>query len=59
MLGIVPALGRGFTGDDTRPGRDNVVLLSDGFWRRRFAAYRSSSDARSSSTARRAQSEPR
>ena len=38
MLGIEPALGRGFTDDDTRPGRDDVVLLSDGFWRRRFDA---------------------
>ena len=36
MLGIEPALGRGFTSDDMVKGRDNVVLLTDGFWRRRF-----------------------
>jgi len=38
MLGIQPALGRGFGVEDTRPGRDTVVVLSDGFWRRRFGA---------------------
>jgi putative ABC transport system permease protein len=38
MLGVEPALGRGFTDEDARPGRDTVVLLSDGFWRRQFAA---------------------
>ncbi|HWW82429.1 MAG TPA: ABC transporter permease [Vicinamibacterales bacterium] len=38
VLGIEPAVGRGFTNDDTRPGRGRVVLLSDGFWRRQFAA---------------------
>jgi predicted permease len=38
MLGVVPALGRGFTVRDTEPGRDNVVLLTDGFWRRQFGA---------------------
>ena len=34
MLGIDAAIGRGFTDDDARPGRNDVVLLSDGFWRR-------------------------
>jgi putative ABC transport system permease protein len=38
MLGVEPALGRGFTDEDTQPSRDAVVLLSDGFWRRQFAA---------------------
>src|SRR5438034_1383677 len=38
MLGVEPALGRGFTGEDAQPGRDAVVLLSNGFWRRQFAA---------------------
>ena len=38
MLGVDPALGRAFTGDDARPGRDTVVLLSQGFWRRQFGA---------------------
>jgi putative ABC transport system permease protein len=38
MLGIEPALGRGFSAEDMRPGSDTSVLLTDGFWRRRFAA---------------------
>jgi predicted permease len=38
MLGVEPALGRGFSGDDAEPGGDAVVVLSDGFWRRQFAA---------------------
>lgn len=38
MLGVEPTIGRGFTTEDTRPGRDAVVLLSHGFWRRQFAA---------------------
>ena len=38
MLGVQPSLGRGFTDNDARPGRDDVVLLSDGFWHRRFGA---------------------
>ena len=38
LLGIEPSIGRGFAAADTTPGRDDVVLLSDGFWRRQFAA---------------------
>jgi len=38
MLGVEPALGRWFTNEDAQPGRDAVVLLSNGFWRRQFAA---------------------
>jgi putative ABC transport system permease protein len=37
MLGVEPALGRGFTEEDAQPGRDVVALLTDGFWRRQFA----------------------
>ncbi|MGN6391587.1 MAG: ABC transporter permease [Gemmatimonadales bacterium] len=36
VLGVVPALGRGFTGQEDRPGGPAAVLLSDGLWRRRF-----------------------
>ena len=37
-LGVRPALGRAFHEDEGIAGRDAVVLLSDGFWRRHFAA---------------------
>lgn len=37
-LGVAPAQGRFLTADDDRPGHDNVVVLSDGLWRRLFAA---------------------
>ena len=39
LLRVSPALGRGFTADEEQGGgRDRVVLLSDGLWRRRFGA---------------------
>ena len=38
VLGIKPMLGRDFTRDQETEGRHRVVLLSDGFWRRRFGA---------------------
>jgi len=36
MIGASVAHGRGFANDASQPGRDNVVILSDGFWRRLF-----------------------
>jgi putative ABC transport system permease protein len=38
VFGISPALGRTFNRDEDQPGRAKVVILSDGLWRRRFAA---------------------
>lgn len=38
VLGVSPAIGRGFTADEDEIGHDRVVILSDGFWRRRFGA---------------------
>ena len=38
VIGVVPALGRGFRADEETVGRNLVVLLSDALWRRRFAA---------------------
>ncbi|HEY2431873.1 MAG TPA: ABC transporter permease [Vicinamibacterales bacterium] len=38
MLGVRPALGRGFTADDDRSASWQVLLLSDRLWRRRFNA---------------------
>ncbi len=37
-LGVQPVLGRTFTRDDDRVGAGPVVVLSGGFWKRRFAA---------------------
>jgi putative ABC transport system permease protein len=38
VLGVSPALGRGFAEDEDESGKDTVILLSDGLWRRRFGA---------------------
>jgi putative ABC transport system permease protein len=40
-LGIPPTAGRGLDSTDDRAGAPNVVLLSDGLWRRQFGADRS------------------
>jgi len=38
VLGVRPQHGRGFTADDDTPGAEPVLVLSHGFWRRRFGA---------------------
>jgi putative ABC transport system permease protein len=38
MLGVRPALGRDFQADDDHPDRWRVLVISNGLWRRRFAA---------------------
>ena len=36
VLGVSPVIGRGFNDDEDEIGHEQVVLLSDGLWRRRF-----------------------
>jgi len=36
VLGVAPALGRALTADDDVPGRNRVVVITDGLWARRF-----------------------
>ncbi|HKS39965.1 MAG TPA: ABC transporter permease, partial [Blastocatellia bacterium] len=38
ILGVSPTLGRTFLTEEDHPNQDAVILLSDGLWRRRFAA---------------------
>lgn len=38
VLGVSPALGRGFTKEEESPQGERIVILSDGLWRRRFGA---------------------
>ena len=40
VLGVSAALGRTFAPEEDQAGRDQVVLLSDGLWQRRFAGDR-------------------
>jgi putative ABC transport system permease protein len=37
LLGVNPILGPGFTPENGKPGHDNVVILSFGLWKERFA----------------------
>jgi len=36
MLGVAPEHGRTFAAEEFEPGADNVIVLSDRFWNRRF-----------------------
>ena len=36
LLGVPPAFGRGFAAAEDAPGNDNVIVISDGMWERRF-----------------------
>lgn len=36
VLGVKPSLGRGFVSDDGKPGRNNVLVLSDAVWKKNF-----------------------
>src|SRR5688572_28857052 len=38
VFGVAPQLGRGFLPEEETLGRERVILLSDAYWRRRFAA---------------------
>lgn len=38
MLGVHPALGRGFLTEENEPGKNRVVLLGDSVWRKLFNA---------------------
>jgi len=37
-FGVQPALGRALRADESTPGNDHVIVLSDGFWRNSFGA---------------------
>ena len=43
VFDVVPALGRNFVAEEERPGRNLVVMLSDGLWRRQFGGDPTSS----------------
>jgi predicted permease len=38
LLGVPPEQGRGFAAEEEQPGRDRVVVISDGLWRRQYGA---------------------
>ncbi len=38
MMGVAPALGRVFKTEEFEPGADNVIVLTDNYWARRFGS---------------------
>jgi predicted permease len=38
LLGVEISVGRGFSVDEEQPGREDVVVISDGLWRRRYGS---------------------
>ena len=40
LLGVQPVLGRSFTEEEDRQGNNRVIILSQGFWQRRFGSDR-------------------
>ena len=38
FLGATPERGRGFAAEEETPGKENVVVISDSLWRRRYSA---------------------
>jgi putative ABC transport system permease protein len=38
ILGLQPVLGRTFTAEDGQPGHDQVLVLGNGLWKRRFGS---------------------
>ena len=38
MLGLQPPIGRAFVSDEGQAGKDQVVVISNGLWRRKFGA---------------------
>ncbi|HKG91890.1 MAG TPA: ABC transporter permease [Gemmatimonadaceae bacterium] len=38
LIGVAPTIGRPFTPDEEQPGNDRRVVISDGFWKRRFGS---------------------
>jgi putative ABC transport system permease protein len=37
VLGVEPLVGRNFTGDEQQPGRNRVMIIGYGLWKRRYA----------------------
>jgi hypothetical protein len=36
VLGVQPIVGRAFTRDDDKEGTENIIVISNGYWLRRY-----------------------